>query len=298
MSRAALVALRAERHRLCAVARAVVVATTVLLTSSCTQDNVPLIERINAYRTVAHTCAGKPTAALGPLAPAAALAAVDISSPQQSLNDALKRAGYAAARAQAIVIAGPGTSNSAMGVLKERYCEVLSSPQFSEIGISREGKTWRLVLAQPLIAGDLGGWTYAGKEVLALVNEARGKPRTCGDQKFGAARPLEWNSKLGSAALAHSRDMAERNYFAHAERDGSTVGDRAAREGYEWTAIGENIAAGQGSAEQVLSSWLTSPSHCVNIMKPDFTQMGAAYVVNQASDTMIYWTQVFGTPQR
>jgi uncharacterized protein YkwD len=33
-------------------------------------------------------------------------------------------------------------------------------------------------------------------------------------------------------------------------------------------------------------------------MKPEFTQMGAAYVVNQSSDTGIYWTQVFGTPQR
>jgi hypothetical protein len=281
-----------------AFTRATVVATTVILSFSCAQDNQSLIERINAYRTAVQTCAGKPTAALGPLAPAPALAVVDISSPQQSLNDALKRAAYAAARAQAIVLSGPGTSSSAMALLKDRYCEVLTSAQFSEIGISREGKTWRLVLAQPLIPGDLGGWTYAGKEVLALVNEARARPRTCGNQKFGAAPPLEWNTKLGSAALAHSRDMADRNYFAHAERDGSTVGDRAAREGYEWTVIGENIAAGQGSAEQVLSSWLTSPNHCVNIMKPDFTQMGAAYVVNHASDTGIYWTQVFGRPQR
>lgn len=286
------------QHRAYALKRAVAVATTVILSFSCAQDSVPLIERINAYRTAAQTCAGRPTAALGPLAPAPVLAAVDISSPQQSLEDALKRAGYAAARAQAIVISGPSTSSSAMAALKDRYCEVLSSPQFSEIGISREGKTWRLVLAQPLIPADLGGWAYAGKEVLALVNEARAKPRTCGNQKFGAAPPLEWNAKLGSAALAHSRDMADRNYFAHAERDGGTVGDRAAREDYEWTAIGENIAAGQGSADQVVSSWLTSPDHCVNVMKPDFTQMGAAYVVNKASDTGIYWTQVFGKPQR
>ncbi|HEY0336426.1 MAG TPA: CAP domain-containing protein [Burkholderiales bacterium] len=280
------------------LARTIMVAATVILSFSCAQDNVPLIERINAYRTAPQTCAGKPSAALGPLAPASMLATVDISSPQQSLDDALRRAGYSAARAQAIVISGPSTSSSAMGVLKDRYCEVLSSPQFSEIGISREGKTWRLVLAQPLIPADLGGWTDAGKQVLALVNEARGKPRSCGNQKFSAAPAVEWNAKLGSAALAHSRDMANRNYFAHAEKDGSTVGDRAAREGYEWTAIGENIAAGQGSADQVVSSWLTSPTHCVNIMKPDFTQMGAAYVVNQASDTIIYWTQVFGTPPR
>lgn len=280
------------------LAQAGLVSATALLSVSCAPDNVPLIERINAYRTAPQTCGGKATAALGPLAPASTLASVDVGSPQQSLDDGLKRAGYAAARAQAIVISGPSTSSAAMGVLRDRYCEVLSSPQFSEVGISREGKTWRLVLAQPLVPADLGGWTYAGKEVLALVNEARAKPRTCGNQAFAAAPPLEWNGQLGSAALMHSRDMGNGNYFAHAASDGSTVGDRASRAGYEWTAIGENIAAGQGSADHVVSSWLASPNHCVNIMKPEFTQMGAAYFVNQASDTIIYWTQVFGTPQR
>jgi len=33
-------------------------------------------------------------------------------------------------------------------------------------------------------------------------------------------------------------------------------------------------------------------------MEAAFTQMGAAYAVNKASDTGIYWTQVFGTPRR
>ena len=265
---------------------------------ACAEDKVPLIERINAYRTAAQTCGGRPTVPLGPLAPSAALATVDISSPQQSLSEALKRAGYGAAHAQAVVISGPAASGAAMGVLKDRYCQVLASAQFSEVGIAREGKTWRLIFAQPLVATDLGGWAYAGKEVLALVNEARAKPRTCGGEKFGAAPPVEWNAKLGNAALAHSQEMADRNYFAHAGKDGSTVGDRALRAGYEWSAIGENIAAGQGSTDQVVSSWLASPNHCVNIMKPDFTEMGAAYVVNPASDTIIYWTEVFGKPQR
>lgn len=278
--------------------RALLAAITLLAIGGCTQDTVPLIERVNAYRTAPQTCGGKATPALGPLAPAPALATVEIRSSQQSLNDALKRAGYSARRAQAIVISGPTTSGAAMGLLEKRYCDVLVSADYSEIGIAREGKTWTLVLAQPLIPADLGGWAYAGREILAMVNEARAKPRSCGSEKFGAAPALEWDAKLGSAALAHSRDMANRNYFAHAGADGSQVGDRASRAGYEWTRIGENIAAGQGSMQQAVASWLTSPHHCVNIMQPDFTQMGAAYFINQASDTVIYWTQVFGTPSR
>lgn len=131
--------------------------------------------------------------------------------------------------------------------------------------------------------------------MLELVNKARSAPRSCGTQRFGSALGIEWNTKLASAALAHSGDMAKRNYFAHAAQDGSTVGDRATREGYEWQRVAENITSGQGSPQRVVAGWLASPGHCANIMQTDFTEMGAAYVVNADSDTMIYWTQVFGT---
>ena len=122
------------------------------------------------------------------------------------------------------------------------------------------------------------------------------KTGICGERRFGPAPRLEWHEKLAAAALAHSRDMATHNYFSHYAKDGSTVGDRAARAGYTWSRIGENIATGQGSPEQVVAGWLNSPHHCANIMEPDFRQMGAAYFVNPVSDTVIYWTQVFGTP--
>ena len=278
--------------------RAIVAATALLLTTGCARDDQPLIERINAYRTSSQTCAGRPTAALGPLAPAPALAQVDAAASGQSLGDALGRAGYAAARAQAIVITGPKNPGSAMGVLKERYCKELSDAGFSEIGIAREGKTWRIVLAQPLISADLGGWRDAGREVLELVNEARATPRSCGAQPFGAAPPVEWSERLGAAALSHSRDMAERNYFAHAAPDGSTARERAERAGFEWQRVAENIATGQGSPKQVVSGWLASPGHCANVMQPDFTHMGTAYFVKIDGARTIYWTQVFAAPQR
>ena len=171
------------------------------------------------------------------------------------------------------------------------------SPQFSDIGISREGNTWRIVLARPLLSPELRDWREAGKEILKLSNAVRTQARTCGARHFSPAPPLRWNEKLAAAALAHSRDMATRNYFSHVGQDGSAVGDRAAREGYRWSRIGENIATGQGSPEQVVAGWLASPHHCANIMEPGFTEMGAAYFVNPKSDTIIYWSQVFGTPR-
>jgi len=125
----------------------------------------------------------------------------------------------------------------------------------------------------------------------------RPRARTCGKHRFAPARALHWNDKLAAAALAHSRDMAERNYFAHIDKDGDTPADRVSRHEYRWRRTGENIAAGQGSPEQVVTAWLASPPHCVNIREPRFREMGAAYVVNVQSDQTIYWTQEFGTPR-
>jgi uncharacterized protein YkwD len=148
-----------------------------------------------------------------------------------------------------------------------------------------------------LLADDLGDWQAAGRQVLALVNEARGTARRCGAEQLPAAPPLAWHPALGAAALAHSRDMANRNAFSHEGGDGSRVGDRARRAGYDWRRVGENIATGQGAPDQVVAGWLSSPSHCANLMNRAFTEMGAAYALNPASDTAIYWTQVLGTPR-
>ena len=270
----------------------------LIAASGCTRETTPLIDRINTYRSAPGTCAGKAVRGVGPLAPSALLSKVKLAGAETVLTDALREAGYSAARAQAIVLSGPSSAGAAMSVLTERYCDALLAPQFSEIGIARDGRTWRLVLARPLIPQDLGDWVYAGKQVLALVNAARSQPRSCGKEQYGAAPPLEWNAQLAGAAVAHSRDMAKRNYFAHRGRDGTLVADRAVRAGYDWARIGENIAAGQGSAGQAVASWLASPTHCANLMQPDYTQMGAAYVTDPASDIGIYWTQVLGKPGR
>jgi uncharacterized protein YkwD len=255
-----------------------------------------LAKLINAYRTAPQTCEGKPMAPAGPLAPAAPLSRVSATSGDQ-LQQALREAGYLPAQVQAISVSGPASARVAFSYIADRYCSALLDPRYSEIGVRRDANRWHVVLAQPLLSPDLGEWPQAGRRVLELVNEARAQPRTCGDQALPAAPPVSWNERLAAAALAHSRDMASRNYFSHTGPDGSRVGDRASREGYGWRRIGENIAAGQGSAEKVVAGWLSSPSHCANLMNRHYTEMGAAYALDKTSDTSIYWTQVFGTPR-
>jgi uncharacterized protein YkwD len=79
----------------------------------------------------------------------------------------------------------------------------------------------------------------------------------------------------------------------HAGGDGSTPAERATRAGYSWQAVGENIASGQSTPEQVVAVWLGSPRHCANIMDAEYSEMGVAFA---ASAHGLYWAQVFGAP--
>jgi len=252
-----------------------------------------LISLINSRRAETRGCDGGREAAVGPLAPSPVLAQVDAVAASRDLRKALTAAGYRAAMATTIVLSGVASASEAARIV-ETHCEVLRNRRYAEIGVGRDGSAWRINLAAPLLAGDLGDWREAGKAVLRLVNDARKRGGTCGKQRFAPALPLAWNDRLGAAALAHSRDMAAHDYFDHVDRSGGAVAQRAGREGYPWRVIGENIAAGLGSPRQVVTGWLASPGHCANILSPDFAEMSAAYAINDEAAMEIYWTQVFG----
>lgn len=257
-------------------------------------DTGRLAELINAYRQSSGRCAGAPRSAAGPLVPDPALDRMRLSS-GSDLQQAFKKAGYQAALAEAVVVSGPQSDTAAMAAISERYCKSLAKPEYTRVGVARSGNTWQVVLAKPLLAADLGDPDAAGRKVLTLVNDARARPRSCGGKRFPPVPALTWNDRLAKAAQAHSNDMATHNYFRHEDRGGAQVGERASRSGYRWSRIGENIAAGQGSAEDVVSGWLASPGHCANIMNKEFREMGAWFAVEPRSDLQIYWTQVFGT---
>jgi uncharacterized protein YkwD len=249
---------------------------------------------INAYRAAPGSCSGRAAAPAAPLTTEAALSKVRIGF-GTFLESALKRVGYASDLAEAISVTGPEDAQAAMTVLQDKYCGKLLSAEFSAVGTSHHGNQWQILLAHPLIIPVLPEPPQMSQEMLALVNQARATPRSCGDQAFGAAPPVSWNPVLAEAALGHSRDMAEKRYFDHREPGGSTPADRATRAGYRWSRISENIASGEHTVAQAVSDWLDSPGHCANIMNPALTEMGAAYAVNPANENRTpYWTQMFG----
>ncbi|WP_085729359.1 CAP domain-containing protein [Pseudomonas sp. R37(2017)] len=255
-------------------------------------DEAQLIESINTYRSQLQRCAGQVSSELPPLSadPRLVLTAPSIGDLQQ----AMATAGYPMKNVQAISLSGPRDAASAMKAIQESFCQIVLDPQFVDVGVSRQGNQWRIVVARPLLSSRLGDWQTEGQKLLIELNAARAKPRQCGAQSFNATAPLAWNATLASAAEGNSRSMANNNYFDHKDRDGRTPGDRAELAGYDFQQIGENIAAGQDSVRKVVEGWLSSPGHCANLMNPQFRELGAAYATDPKSDAGIYWTAMFG----
>ena len=257
-------------------------------------EQAQLVESINAYRSQVQRCAGQASETLPPLATDPRL--VLSASGGEDLQAALARTAYPMVSAQAISLSGPRDAQAAMGMLQESFCQVVLDPQFVDIGVSQVGRDWRIVLARPLLSAKLGDWQVEGQRLLEQLNSARAQPRQCGGQAFAAAPPLTWNAELGAAAEAHSRAMANGNFFAHRGRDGRTPGDRAELAGYTARQVGENLAAGLDDSRKVVDGWLASPGHCATLMNPAFRDLGAAHAVDPKSDAGIYWTALFGAP--
>jgi uncharacterized protein YkwD len=129
-------------------------------------------------------------------------------------------------------------------------------------------------------------------DFLAAVNEARSVNRMCGNTPIGPAPPVSWSADLAMAAYLHSSDMATGQFLSHTGSDGSSPGDRITREGYFWTAYGENVAVNYPTVAAVMQGWLGSEGHCRNIMNPAFTEIGAGYAIGQYSSSPAarYWT--------
>lgn len=129
------------------------------------------------------------------------------------------------------------------------------------------------------------------QEILRLVNIERAKR--------GLAA-LSLAGQLNQAARLHADAMARLNakygmYAAHQhDQYKSTLPTPATRMEYVgyYGAWGENIAAGYGSADAVVSAWMNSAGHRANILNPAYTIIGVG--VGTAADGTKFYCQNFG----
>ncbi len=63
--------------------------------------------------------------------------------------------------------------------------------------------------------------------------------------------------------------------------------------GMPYSAVGENLAAGQATPEEVVSAWMNSEHHRDNILSTDYEYMGVGYYNVDGSTYTNYWIQTF-----
>jgi uncharacterized protein YkwD len=92
-----------------------------------------------------------------------------------------------------------------------------------------------------------------------------------------------------------STDMAAHNNFSHTDTLGRDPSARMAAFGYDTSSWwGENIAAGNATAQDTFTQWKNSPAHNANMLGANFKVIGIARAQGASSTYGWYWTTDFG----
>jgi uncharacterized YkwD family protein len=123
------------------------------------------------------------------------------------------------------------------------------------------------------------GISQMAQQVIELTNNER--------RKNGLV-PLSADASLSSVAQTKTNDMNSKHYFSHTSPTYGSPFDMMRDFGVTYKSAGENIAMGQSTAQQVVTSWMNSEGHRKNILSPNFTNIGVGYTSNGN-----YWSQMF-----
>jgi uncharacterized protein YkwD len=239
---------------------------------------------------------------LPPARPLRHVASLDRAAEQwangRSLASAAQLSGYEALSTAGLHI--KGAESASVQLLKKSDCRAVTNPAFRDVGLFQRGADSWLVLGSVYIApasAQTPAPAMPATRALQLVNEVRARGARCGDRSFAPAPPVKLSETLGGVAFGHADDMAKHNYFEHEDLKGRSPADRVRAVGYQEKLVGENIAYGPKSADDVVQGWLESPGHCENIMDPRFAEMGIAFAAGQASRRGLFWVQLLVAPK-
>jgi uncharacterized protein YkwD len=125
-------------------------------------------------------------------------------------------------------------------------------------------------------------------EMLARVNAAR---------RAAGSPPLTADPALDAVAQEHAEDMLRRAYYDHNTPEGRTPRERLEATGYLAHQVGENIAEGEFSVEEVMGGWLASSGHRKNLLDRGFAHLGVGLAVGRFEDRLrLLWVQEFAAP--
>lgn len=109
---------------------------------------------------------------------------------------------------------------------------------------------------------------------------------------------LKQNNVLENIAQIRVKDMFAKGYFEHNSPTGDNASKEAAKNGYTYITIGENIALGNfGGSRELVTAWMNSPGHRANILNKNYTEIGV-YAEHGMYNGQSVWiaAQIFGKP--
>jgi uncharacterized protein YkwD len=133
------------------------------------------------------------------------------------------------------------------------------------------------------------------QKAVEQLNALRRQAAPCA--AIGAAmQRLSWEVRLAASAHEHAVDLAMQDRLSHTDSRNRGFGVRLRSSGYAAAGAGENLAAGQTGIDDTLQAWLASPSHCANLMQPEYRDVGLACVQRRGSRYERFWVAHFGVP--
>lgn len=106
------------------------------------------------------------------------------------------------------------------------------------------------------------------------------------------AEPTKYSAEIGAVALAHSKDMADNNYFDHINLRGEAPIDRLKKADISFSLCGENIVAGYPmNIYDFNDAWYNSSGHRAIMLTKEFRKLGIGIAYNNNSEYLYYATQ-------
>ena len=271
-------------------------ARGMLLTAALAVSIAARADALSAVQLLREGGCGGLLPAVQPLHRSALLdhAAREWANGASSPATAAEHSGYRAQVAAGLHLSGP--ESSTVQSLRRTGCPTVSERGLNDVGVYQRGLDTWLLLASAYVVPSSAQAPILSARILELVNQARAQGARCGTRAFGPAPPVKLSSALAGVAFGHALDMAEHGYFEHEDLAGHTPADRVRAAGYREKLVGENIAYGPQTADEVVQGWLDSPGHCENIMDARFAEMGVAFAAGQSAKRGLYWVQVLVAP--
>ena len=176
-------------------------------------------------------------------------------------------------------------------LLNNNFPNIKTEVQNSAIFNKLEKSVGQIITPPPLISSRESA--NAQLSVFGVISRTNAQR-----QQIGNLSALKENTKLNSAAEAKLKDMFVQQYFEHTSPQGRGPADLAKTAGYEYIAVGENLALGNFENDRVLvQDWMDSPGHRANILNTGYEEIGVAVGRGEYEGRTVWLAvQEFGRP--